>query len=140
MIAHASMFQRFSVLCLTASAVLLAACGRGDLPPLGQVSGTVTMDGKPLSDVTVQFSPEAGGRTSVGITDQNGVYQLAYTSDAMGAQVGKHTARLLPGAVAPSDDAMDLSSPSVSIPPEAMEKTFEFDVVSGKNTFDIQFP
>ncbi len=37
--------------------------------PLGTVSGQIRLDGQPLADATVFFSPEGGGRTSVGRTD-----------------------------------------------------------------------
>jgi len=72
---------------------LLAGCGGQDGPPRGTVSGKVTLDGQPLAGATVTFYPE-GGRPSVGITDESGNYELAYTADKSGAAVGKHTVRI----------------------------------------------
>lgn len=71
-----------------------------ELPELGPVSGTVTVNGEPLPGVTVNFSPlddirkdGAEGpdrvRTSSGVTDENGYYTLYYLGDTKGAAVGK---------------------------------------------------
>ncbi len=121
--------------------ISIAACGgRSDLPSLGEVSGTVTLDGKPVPNVTVQFTPVEGGRTSSGITDSSGQYRLMYTADTSGAQVGKHEVRLVPSAEAPSDDQMDLMTPQAGLAAEHMQRTFEFEVQSGRDTFDIVLP
>lgn len=74
--------------------------GSLDLPPLGSVSGTVTVDGDPLVGVAVQFTPlddvrKDGGdgpqriRTATGVTDENGYYTLYYLDGVKGAPVGK---------------------------------------------------
>ena len=121
--------------------ISIAACGgRSDLPSLGEVSGTVTLDGQPVPNVTVQFTPVQGGRTSSAITDSSGQYRLMYTADTRGAQVGRHEVTLAPSAEAPSDDQMDLTTPATGITAEQMRKTFEFEVQSGRNTFDIVLP
>jgi hypothetical protein len=65
-------------------------CGRGDLPPLGTVSGTVTLDNKPLSGVIVNFKPEEG-RPATATTDDQGRYTLAYTYGVTGTKVGPTT-------------------------------------------------
>jgi len=82
---RSSSLFRVAVLCL------LAGCGGADdLPKLGTVTGTVTMDDKPLPKVWVMFSPVANGRTSLGQTDDNGHYKLMYLEGAEGANIGKH--------------------------------------------------
>jgi len=77
------------VLTLLFFALFLGAvgCGRGDLPDLGEVRGTVTLDGKPLAGVNVQFFPDAG-RPAVGTTQNDGSYQLMYTHGVSGTKVG----------------------------------------------------
>lgn len=113
-------------------------CGGGaDLPDLGKVSGTVTIDGTPTADIMVQFSPVEGGRTSTGVTDSSGHYELDYSAEAKGAVVGKNKVTLSAQTAAASDDQMDLSG-SGAIPEKYKDKTFEFDVQSGSNTFDIK--
>jgi len=81
---------------LVLSAILLAGCrGRpADQPPLGTVTGKVTLDGQPLEGATIFFSPEGGGRTSAARTDAEGRYALTYIGREMGAKVGQHTIRL----------------------------------------------
>jgi hypothetical protein len=55
----------------------------------GEVSGQVTLDGKPLPQVAVRFEDERGSAT-IARTDQNGNYVLRYTVHQIGAPVGKH--------------------------------------------------
>lgn len=71
--------------------VTLAACGGGSdgAPDLGQVTGTITMDGAPLTDASVTFMPE-GVRASSAMTDSAGKYELIYIRDEKGAAIGKH--------------------------------------------------
>ncbi|MGE5192376.1 MAG: hypothetical protein ACM3U2_07715 [Deltaproteobacteria bacterium] len=72
-----------------------------NLPPLAEVSGTVTLDGKPLEKAVVEFRPTTDGpspnlnlATSFGITDQDGKYSLTYLvideKRIPGAVIGKH--------------------------------------------------
>jgi hypothetical protein len=73
-------------------ALVVAGCGGEKLPGLGQVSGTITMDGKPVADAAVQFTPtEAGATASVGQTDTSGNYELYYSRGNKGAKVGEHS-------------------------------------------------
>jgi hypothetical protein len=79
-----------------------ALMGSGmELPDLGQVSGTVMLDGKPLAGARVTFNPvkreievsetrEIRVRPSTAITDENGYYELNYTQDIPGVAVGDH--------------------------------------------------
>ncbi|PQO38605.1 carboxypeptidase-like regulatory domain-containing protein [Blastopirellula marina] len=70
--------------------VLLPGCfGGGDTPDLADVSGVVTLDGKPLAEATVLFQP-LSGRPSAGTTDQDGKFRLRYTASETGAKIGDH--------------------------------------------------
>lgn len=81
-----------TVLALVAAAA--AGCGGGGGgPPLGRVSGVVTLDGQPLADATVTFTP-ATGRPSQGVTGSDGRYTLAYTAEQPGAMLGDHVVRI----------------------------------------------
>jgi hypothetical protein len=70
--------------------------GRGNLPPLGRVSGQINLDGKPLPNATVRFIPIAddgkgarkGASVAMGVTDDSGHYRLFYVKDTMGAAIG----------------------------------------------------
>jgi hypothetical protein len=70
-------------------ALAVAGCGRG--PALAPVSGTVTMNGKPLARVRVEFWPEEGSPRSTGSTDEAGRFTLTTDGTAKpGAVVGRH--------------------------------------------------
>lgn len=74
--------------------VVVIGCGRGpDLPPMSKVSGTVTLNGRPLPRGTVQFVPDVArgteGPSGVGLIDENGHYEIT-TAGVKGALVGHH--------------------------------------------------
>lgn len=72
----------------------LVGCGPAQSPPLGRVRGTVTLDGAALADATVLFTPLGAGRTSQGVTDAAGRYELRYLRDIRGADIDQHTVRI----------------------------------------------
>lgn len=80
-------------LLLTPLPLLLAGCGGP--PPMGTVSGMVTLDGKPLPDVEVQFLPDpeqdTRGATARCYTDEQGRFALrSERHQKDGALVGTH--------------------------------------------------
>ncbi len=87
------MFRILTVTIAAAIFTVLAGCGGSDLPDLGYVSGTVTMDGKPLSNVVLTFQPK-NARPAYGRTDAEGKYELIYTDDNPGATIGMHSVRI----------------------------------------------
>ncbi len=76
---------------LSVGLLLLTACGcgRGNYPEVATVTGTVTLDGKPLEDAEITFAPK-DGRASSGRTDAKGQYSLSYTKNIRGAVLGEH--------------------------------------------------
>ena len=74
----------------------------GGCSDLANVTGKVTLDGAPLPNALVTFTP-AEGRASTGQTDQDGKYELSYTFDRLGAEVGSHTVRITSAASAESE-------------------------------------
>lgn len=60
---------------------------------LVDVSGTVTMDGEPLSEALVHFETD-DGRISYGRTDVTGHYELRFDSDMQGVIPGEKTVRI----------------------------------------------
>ncbi|HIF01436.1 MAG TPA: carboxypeptidase regulatory-like domain-containing protein [Fuerstia sp.] len=72
-------------------AVILSTAGCGsDGPELCTVVGIVTMDGQPVPNAFVVFTPQGPGRPSEMKTDAEGRFELQYTEDRAGALVGKH--------------------------------------------------
>lgn len=76
---------------------LLTGCSGDDgTPELGQVTGVVKMDDKPLPNALVEFHPQdhETGRHSSATTDEDGYYKLEYSLRASGAMLGKHTVKI----------------------------------------------
>lgn len=73
-----------SVNCLLLLAVV-SGCGSDFVT----VTGRVTLDGEPLSDAFVEFTPQfAGGSTAYGRTDANGNYDMMFSLNQKGAMPG----------------------------------------------------
>ncbi|PQO31124.1 carboxypeptidase regulatory-like domain-containing protein [Blastopirellula marina] len=124
---------------LLAMLTMLLGCGGYDGPPVGSVSGVVTIQGKPASDVVVEFTPLEGGRGSTGTTDDSGRYELIYSSNKMGAQIGKHSVTISGNQVL-DDSNTNLMKPKTSVPKEVAETKREVEVNSGSNTIDLEYP
>jgi hypothetical protein len=60
---------------------------------LVEVSGTVTLDGRPLAGAKVNFEGE-DKRQALGVTDSAGKYELMYDSRTPGATPGSKTVRI----------------------------------------------
>lgn len=69
--------------------LVFVGCGN-DRPPLASLTGTVTLDGKPVQYAGLMFSPIDGGRPSVAGTDENGEFKAIYVYGVPGAIIGKH--------------------------------------------------
>ena len=136
------------LLALSALSLSLPGCGSGDQPELGQVSGTVTLDGKPLSGVAVVFHPESG-RPARGRTDLGGRYELTYIRDTMGTKVGRNRVEIAPNEEGEDEPESpeDVDDPNVKPPVRPgrpvvparynTRSELEADVKPGENTFDF---
>lgn len=118
------------------SACVLFSCGCSakpkDMPELGAVTGTVTLDGKPLDKVTVVFESESG-RSAFGSTDASGRYELLYSGNAKGAVLGPNKVVINTQLDAPPGP--EWKDP---VPARYNAKSeLKADVVAGKNTFDF---
>src|SRR2546430_14060115 len=110
----------------------LTGCGSSEVP-LGNVTGRVTLDGKPLAGSLVRFMPEQGGRSSQGITDADGRYKLDYSSRSEGALVGKSKVMITTGRL---EDRSRRSGESV--PKKYNDETeLAVDVKRGNNRLDF---
>ncbi|MBP88312.1 MAG: hypothetical protein CMJ64_16620 [Planctomycetaceae bacterium] len=77
---------------LACAAVVIGCEQPSNLPELGEVTGVVTLDGRPLASADVMFFPNYAAKRSQAITDENGRYELLYQRDIVkGAVVGHHT-------------------------------------------------
>lgn len=126
---------------LSLSLLFLSACGGGsDTPPLGTVSGVVTLDDKPLADAEVTFQPEKG-RPSLGKTDSQGNYTLAYTVNENGALIGPHKVLITTAVEAFSDETGEgqdrEARPEILPPKYNAQTTLTAEVKPGANTIDF---
>jgi hypothetical protein len=75
----------------TMAAMLLTMVGCSGEPRLAPVTGTVTVNGKPLDNVQVEFWPQVRGPRSIGATDKDGRFTLTPDNGkGLGAVVGAH--------------------------------------------------
>lgn len=94
---------------LVVSMVFLVGCGGyGDIVP---VSGTVTLDGEPLPNATVRFTPIEGNRPVEAVTDASGNYKLRYTRNQDGAERGKHRVSITTGGEKEGPNGEDIEIP-----------------------------
>ena len=75
----------------TLATMLFGMTGCGE-PGIGSVpvTGTVKVDGKPMSGVTVVFNPAGSGRAASGLTDAEGKYKLTTIVSGDGALPGSY--------------------------------------------------
>jgi hypothetical protein len=121
--------------------VLVLGCGGSKLAP---VSGTVTLDGKPLAKASVTFQPNDPkqmnpGPGSTALTNENGEYTLQQTGSSKGAVVGLHRVEIScpidDGKSNPDDDRQ--RKPRDRVPPRYnVQSTLQFEVKLGDNTAD----
>lgn len=125
----------------------LTGCGRvNDQPELGQVTGTVTLDGAPLKGIEVVFFPDSG-RPARGKTDAEGKYELRYIREVFGTKVGHNRVEIAPNEEdSEGDDSSENDSAKqtrkrgkVKIPARYNTETvLEADVQPYENVFDFK--
>ena len=120
--------------------VFVAGCGSSG-QQLGAVTGTVTLDGKPVPGALVTFiSKEPGGTSSYGRTDANGKYRLEFTTDQFGAMVGGHDVTIVTTRVSKEDESdtgMVVKTEFVPIPIHYARGALTVEVKSGSNVHDF---
>jgi hypothetical protein len=129
-------------LAFAAGAISAAGCDGG----AATVSGTVTLDGKPLAggqhmNGTVSFSREGGGGApAVGFIDESGHYSVK-TGATSGMEPGDYQVAIVMNKITiPADpNAMPIPTP---ITPAKYKSTLtsglRAEVKPGRNTFDFQ--
>lgn len=123
------------------SLILIVSVGCGG--SASRVSGTVSIDGKPLvgSDtvrVTVMFFPESSGAPAAAKLDESGQYELS-TGSQTGLPPGNYSVAISAKDIAApagggSQGARDLAAPNYSDPQTSGLKA---EVKPGSNTFDF---
>jgi hypothetical protein len=111
----------------------LLGCGG---PQFGNVSGQVTLDGKPLPDIAVRFEDE-GGSATIARTDKSGHYELRYTVDQPGAPVGKHKVTIF--TPAPISEGTGERAPAEIVPAKYnVKSTLTQEIKRGSQTCNFE--
>lgn len=129
-------------------------CGGSDQPELGQVTGTITLDGKPLSGIAVVFQPDSG-RPARGMTDAEGKYELTYIRETKGTKVGPNRVEIAPSEDGEAEEELEIADENADAESKSATKLsksgkptiparynlrseLKADVKAGKNTFDFK--
>lgn len=130
------MYRLIKILFLSLLSLATLGCGSSAYD-INSVTGVVTMDGKPLPNARVTFTPQ-DGRPSYGISDESGRYELRYIRDILGAEVGQHTVAITTEYEAPPITAPPMEQPPETIPPRYNRATtLTADVQAGSNEFNF---
>lgn len=144
------MKANYACLTLLALSVLVLnqlGCASSDQPELGQVTGVITLDEKPLAGVAVVFQPE-NGRPARGMTNAEGKYELTYIRQTKGTKIGPNRVEIAPseeGEGAEEVESGDKETQTAKsksgkpvVPSRYNVKTeLKADVKPGKNTFNF---
>ena len=113
--------------------LLMTGCGGSSSgPDLHPVAGTVKMDGQPLTEAMLIFTPKGGGVTAIANTDSKGDYILEYSSSAKGVPSGEYAVSI--STFRPEGEVSD-GAPSL---PPAKERVP--DVYNQKTTLAVKVP
>ncbi len=74
---------------LVCACTVMVGCGESRVS-VGKATGTVTMDGKPLANVTVVFHPKAGRPVAKGKTNDAGEFTMTTYEQDDGAPLGEN--------------------------------------------------
>jgi hypothetical protein len=125
---------RCSDLASIAMLLALISAGCGGRSDLGLVTGTVTLDGKPLPNAFLVFAPTGGGTSSRGKTDASGHYEMMFTDSEKGAWIGENIVRINTGDVGGGDQP----GPKEVVPVAYnRNSTLKVEVKPGPNNFDF---
>jgi|JI7StandDraft_1071085.scaffolds.fasta_scaffold343435_1 hypothetical protein len=119
-------------LCCCTVLLLAGISGCGNTIPTASVSGTITINGKPVQGIEVQFVPEAKVRPSIGMTDADGKYKAEFLTTQSGVALG-------PCVVQMSiyrGESMKNYLPKKFNEESANNPEFQLDVVKGGIKFD----
>lgn len=112
---------------------IVSGCQPG--PPLGEVTGRVTIDGQPAPGLLVHFEPQDGRvhrlPPTYGATDDRGGYRAKKMNGKTGAAIGLNHVRI-------TAIEREGNQQAIIHARYAEDYTLWFEVTPGQNTFDIK--
>lgn len=108
--------------------------------PTAEVSGTVTLDGRPLPYGTVTFYPQANGKVAYGTIEASGNYELT-SSDKQGISPGEYRVVITAVRPLPSPVGQGLPIPGQQLVPPKFTQlattVLRFTLSAGPNRIDL---
>jgi hypothetical protein len=127
-------------LVVTLALLSLSGCGKSGYAELGlvEVTGIVTIDGKPLSGAKITFEGE-DKRSAMGTTDSSGKYALMYDSQTRGATPGPKIVRITTAEVGEGGGAAEGAAIAKESVPRRYNSQSELkaDVSTSNKTFNF---
>ena len=74
--------------------IVLTGCSNSSRPPTYRVTGTVTLQGKPVAGAAITFVPTGEGEAASAITDSEGKYALTTWEAGDGARPGEYRVKV----------------------------------------------
>jgi hypothetical protein len=138
--------KSWTVLVLGSALAASAGCGqKTDGLELANVTGVVTLDGQPLPNARIDFSPKVqsapaakgkpGGGGSFALADKKGNYRLKFDNKRYGALPGEHVVRVF--SYAEPDPTDPPPKPEIIPPKYNLQSRLVFEVQPGRNAIDI---
>ena len=111
----------------------ILGCRDPNMPDLGRVAGRVTLDGEPVANARLIFTP-LGKQPCVGKTDEDGNYEMMFDIGVPGAVVGMNKV-----AISTMWEEHNEQGERIMIPETIPEKynamsTLEFEVTGSRQT------
>jgi hypothetical protein len=122
---------RFAKLLLLLLSLAVGGCGAGDW---GTASGTVLLDGKPLTKGRIYFNPTEDGAPALSLVNE-GAYAVQ-TGNKPGLRVGKYIITVLDTTIPPSGETAKLLTPEKYSDIKTSDLVAE--VRPGENTFKFE--
>jgi hypothetical protein len=103
---------------ILAICLMLSACGgkQKPQPTLVNVTGLVTLNGKPLPNATVIFLPQGPGEISGGRTNETGEFSLKHSQNEAGAVPGTYRVEIRTGGEVLDSDGRIVSESREILP------------------------
>lgn len=123
----------------------VTGCGGGvdDAPTLYPVKGTIKKDGQGIKDIRVSFVPAEDGLPAVGVSGEDGSYELRNPKGGAGAQAGTYKVVLsVTTSEAGYSGGGDPSKAKLPFPKSYSSATTtpkSAEVKQGENVVDIEF-
>jgi hypothetical protein len=103
---------KLAVSALVTVLIFVTGCSNSSRPPTYPVTGTVTLQGKPVAGAAITFVPTGDGEAASAITDSDGKYALTTWESGDGARPGEYRVKVSKqelAAVDPSKLVQNLS-------------------------------